>query len=243
MSAVRPETPTNTNESLREYLRLPKREIPKALAIAVGSTMLITNVVLNGVVLADPLKDTYINERTTQETYLSERISSLGSHTTVNCVSLKSLNDNKEQDDRETQARVASVAFFVADQPVLRHVMPIVSLNQLDCDTVETAFKDSQNASYKTSIEGFHAISNIVHEYEHLSRDNANEATTECYATQEMQPLLAKLGYPDDVAEVIGRAHARQDYRLPNYLSPDCHPGGALDLRVSDNFPVPPAVD
>ena len=90
------------------------------------------------------------------------------------------------------------------------------------------------------SDAGYHIfIGTIEHEYQHVASNEINEAINECKATQLMPLRLKTLGYPSDIAEDVSRQYARKMLRPADYLSPDCHPGGSLDLQVSDIFPNP----
>ena len=75
------------------------------------------------------------------------------------------------------------------------------------------------------------ALTVLAHESTHL-RGVRNEAATQCYAMQTVPKVARALGASAD----DGRALAALEYALdyphmpPSYRSPECHPGGSLDL-------------
>jgi hypothetical protein len=208
-----------------------------ASVVATGAVLGGVNLSLNAFVLARPLSQTYLGERTPQETYLSDRISQFGGRITVNCVPLIDMNPDLATSKRIVVARTAGALLFLSGtSPTMHKVLPIITMNQIDCDKAEGALRDTEKHKYSSSIKAYDVLGNFSHEYEHKTSNEANEAITECYATQNLQPRLEKLGYPHAIAARIGKACANIN-RPPDYISTDCRPGGSLDLHVSQNYP------
>lgn len=77
----------------------------------------------------------------------------------------------------------------------------------------------------------------LLHEIEHTD-GILNEATAECYAYQKLPGALASLGLQGWYAEVVATetVHDISPTRPVEYTSPECRPGGSLDLAVSDIY-------
>ena len=80
------------------------------------------------------------------------------------------------------------------------------------------------------------AVDVLAHESFHL-RGVKNEAGAECYAVQFISRVARGLGATPANAELLHRLalHA-YPYHPPAYLSPECRPGGRLDLH--DRLPA-----
>lgn len=76
------------------------------------------------------------------------------------------------------------------------------------------------------------AIVTLAHESWHL-RGVVNEARTQCYAVQTVEPVARALGVRAADARALARRVALDHVRAPvgEYHSPQCRPGGAYDLR------------
>ena len=75
------------------------------------------------------------------------------------------------------------------------------------------------------------AVTALAHEAHH-GNGVADEATAQCYAIQTMEDIAVGLGlaetYAEDLTQVAWKAYPR----LPKeYRSPECRPGGKLDLE------------
>ena len=73
----------------------------------------------------------------------------------------------------------------------------------------------------------------LAHESWHL-RGVTNEARTQCYAVQTVEPVALALGVPAPDARVLAARVAHDDSRLADgeyHASAHCRPGGAYDLR------------
>jgi hypothetical protein len=86
----------------------------------------------------------------------------------------------------------------------------------------------------------------VVHESVHLSGypGRTDEAFTECRAIQLIHETALRIGVDDATARALGHEALRFDAQLPrwgdwrvglreipNYHSPDCYPGGSLDIH------------
>jgi hypothetical protein len=77
-----------------------------------------------------------------------------------------------------------------------------------------------------------------VHESIHLQGDPV-EADAECYGMQHLAYAAQQLGDSPDDAAAIAQYYASLLYpsrrtQAPAYWSPECKPGGALDLTPND---------
>lgn len=86
------------------------------------------------------------------------------------------------------------------------------------------------------------AIQTLVHESQHLKGDPI-EAEAECYGMQWIAYAAQQLGDTADDAAAIAQYYATRVYperqtQTPEYWSPECREGGALDLTPNDgNWP------
>jgi hypothetical protein len=88
---------------------------------------------------------------------------------------------------------------------------------------------------YPTDPRGLLAMAaslvTLAHETQHL-KGYADEATAECYGMQLARRAASRLGVEGDYASRLLRAYAgRYGDELPEYRSPECRDGGALDLH------------
>jgi hypothetical protein len=72
----------------------------------------------------------------------------------------------------------------------------------------------------------------LAHEAQHAVGVK-NEARAECYAMQYVEPLARLLGANASYAALLEDFAWTRIYPVepPGYSSPDCRPGGSLDLR------------
>ena len=90
-----------------------------------------------------------------------------------------------------------------------------------------------------STIETAWSLNALAHESYHLAGIR-NEARTECYALQAIDFVARRLGASSGQARALARfAYDELPPRMPaEYASPDCHDGGAYDLRPGDpNWP------
>ena len=86
------------------------------------------------------------------------------------------------------------------------------------------------------------ALQTLVHESIHLKGDPV-EAEAECYGMQWLAYAAQQLGDTADDANAIAqwyvlRLYPERETDAPDYWSPECKPGGALDLTPADGvFP------
>lgn len=84
------------------------------------------------------------------------------------------------------------------------------------------------------------AVMVLAHESEHIRNIDGDEAATECHGLQRMRRLARLLGTSKSYADLLARTFWDELYRfnLPQYKSPACRDGGALDLHPdSDVWP------
>ena len=79
----------------------------------------------------------------------------------------------------------------------------------------------------------------LAHEVAHLDGAGHDERRAECDAVQTMARAARLLGASPAYAVGIARVYWLRDYphRSPRYLSPQCRPGGALDLHLAAGWP------
>ena len=82
------------------------------------------------------------------------------------------------------------------------------------------------------TLKTLHALHTLAHESWHLEGVEI-ESTAECYALQTTAFVAQQLGAAPGEAEASARVVATQIYpRMPeDYVTSDCHDGGALDLH------------
>lgn len=82
------------------------------------------------------------------------------------------------------------------------------------------------------TLAGVSGIVTLAHEAWHL-RGVVNEAQAQCYAVQSTEGVARALGVPAADAHLIAARVALDDARAPlgEYHSPQCRPGGELDLH------------
>ncbi len=80
------------------------------------------------------------------------------------------------------------------------------------------------------------AVEVLAHESYHLAGFQ-NEATTECYALQTM-PFVASQFHatPQQIRTWVAYSFARYPTLADDYTSPDCVPGGKLDLHSPESI-------
>ena len=84
------------------------------------------------------------------------------------------------------------------------------------------------------------ALQTLAHESIHLKGD-AVEAEAECYGMQAVATVAQQLGDTADDGRAIAQYYATLLYpqrqtQSPAYWSPECRPGGALDLTPNDGL-------
>ena len=82
------------------------------------------------------------------------------------------------------------------------------------------------------TLRAVHGIVTLAHESWHL-RGIVNEAQTQCYAVQTVEPVARGLGVAREEAHLIALRVAADDAAAPpgEYHSRQCSPGGAFDLH------------
>ena len=114
------------------------------------------------------------------------------------------------------------------------------SLSASTCESLERVWRGKQ-LSFACLLEGgcdedtlraVHGIVTLTHESWHL-RGLMNEAQTQCYAVQTAELMARELGVsPTDARMVAFRVAADDAAAAPGeYHSPQCRPGGKLDLH------------
>jgi hypothetical protein len=133
----------------------------------------------------------------------------------------------------------------------LGHAEParrLIEVQPFVCRRLNTLLVRQSPAYSQASFETAQALLILVHESVHLSSyaGASDEALTECRAIQLLRTTALAVGLPDDLARALGHEALRFDARLPgpddwrvqlreipSYHSPDCHPGGPLDIHSS----------
>jgi hypothetical protein len=84
----------------------------------------------------------------------------------------------------------------------------------------------------KGTLEIVSGLVTLAHESWHL-RGVVDEARTQCYAVQTVEFVARRFGIPIGGAGTVATYVALDDAQATpgEYHSPDCHPGGRLDLR------------
>jgi hypothetical protein len=79
------------------------------------------------------------------------------------------------------------------------------------------------------------AVVTLAHETQHVA-GVGDEAEAECYAMQLARETASRLGASDDYADELASRFWRELYRRrpPDYRSPNCRNGGALDVYPDD---------
>lgn len=80
-----------------------------------------------------------------------------------------------------------------------------------------------------------YAVALLSHESQH-ARGFRAEAVAECYGIQSIRRTSALLGIEPGYADLLARTYWAQEYprNRPDYRSPECRAGGALDLTPDD---------
>jgi len=83
------------------------------------------------------------------------------------------------------------------------------------------------------------ALNVLAHESMHLLAQDPSEAQAECWAMQRIVRVGAMLGMPADVARRRATYYFRNLYtgQYPEYKTPDCRAGGALDQSPGGPWP------
>lgn len=148
------------------------------------------------------------------EMHLGNVASSIaGRHVQVRCEDLSDVGDTNE---------LGGVVRFSQDTPANYARISLEICNQL-----ERVLRDGGTGG---GVEA-RGIEVLAHESFHL-RGVKNEAAAECYAIQFIPSVAHLLGV--DAAHAVSmqeRAHRAYRYHPREYLSPECRPGGALDLH------------
>jgi hypothetical protein len=101
-----------------------------------------------------------------------------------------------------------------------------IHLPSRSCDTLHSFTRDGRNW-WKASDD----LLLFAHELQHV-RGVHDEPTAECYGLQSVDPLARRLGAaPDDARFLAWLASVHYLEDLPEYRSPHCREGGALDLH------------
>ena len=90
----------------------------------------------------------------------------------------------------------------------------------------------SSHTCSKEQLARIEAVLTLAHESWHL-RGVMTESQTQCYAVQTVERTAGLLGVPLVDARLVAAWVAAADAAAPrdDYHSPDCRPGGGLDLR------------
>lgn len=96
-------------------------------------------------------------------------------------------------------------------------------------------------ATYGQRID---SLMTVAHESMHVL-GIGDEAVAECFALQTLTPVAAHFGAKTSFAYEIGRdyleIYAGNEQHAPDYWSPDCRDGGALDVFPrAAGWPTPP---
>jgi hypothetical protein len=158
------------------------------------------------------------------ETTLAEAASSVaGRAVSVRCDDLSDLHDDVEpggvvQFSGETPANFTRIRFDMCGQ-----------LRRLTRDRGAGGALEAR------------ALEVLAHESFHL-RGVKNEAAAQCYAVQFIGRVARSLGATPANAEMLHRLAVRAyPYHPPSYRSPECRPGGKLDLHGELPRELPPA--
>jgi len=91
--------------------------------------------------------------------------------------------------------------------------------------------KDYERGDHAVGLDSAMGVHTLAHEAMHL-QGVINEAKAECYGLQQVPRVAERLGATPEQAHALAVFSYRAIYpQLPNaYRSPDCVPGGALDL-------------
>jgi hypothetical protein len=109
----------------------------------------------------------------------------------------------------------------------------VANLSPAACDgLVLLVYLDLRPAGGRRQLGLSGAVDTLSHEALH-SRGVADEATTECFALQRVERTARLLGVERGYARRLAQVAWKRGYRLfsPEYRSPECRDGGALDLR------------
>jgi hypothetical protein len=183
------------------------------------------------------LRHTVFAQKTVQEKDLAKRLSALGTTVSVSCRPLFQMLDNAKDKEVAVFGYVPSVGIFIVTHSLYQDTFPSITIDQLDCDLDSAAFEGHISKDESTAL----ALGRLSHEYQHVLNGHTTEAENECANTQLLKQRLEALNFSPAIATALSDTYADSD-RLPNYLSPECRPGGKLDLRVSNNYPFNPAL-
>jgi len=150
---------------------------------------------------------------------------------------------------RHLEHRLGAVASAIARRPVRVHcqgeagaildVGPELGTVQFDAAGHPADVTDLKHSvcSWLASLPGGNvahaatAVEVLAHESYHLA-GYSDEATAECYALQTMPFVAQQFGAtPQQTRTWVAYSFARYPSLSEEYVSPDCVPGGRLDLR------------
>jgi hypothetical protein len=95
---------------------------------------------------------------------------------------------------------------------------------------------DSRTCDVAVAVSA-RALTVLAHESVHL-RVVKNEAVTQCYAMQSVAQVARAFGASAEDGRALAALEYADDYphMPPAYRSPDCHPGGSLDLTPGTSW-------
>ena len=247
MSAPEPSSIRHSNGEVTATDQEKKRTQIRHVVLGGTGILLLSLVVGNVIPITENVRAaTTFN---TENDRVSEIASKLnGSDVRVDC-NTAALNNVEVKSETgrplEVEGVVNSLNFLVS--PV---ALPVITLREqvcqkiisFDISTDTSSFSDQEEFQYEQNLSDYAtSLSILLHEEEHTHQVFSESAAT-CYAFQKLPAALAKLGMRKDAAQVIAQNTADRVAPMlePSYLSEECRPGGAMDLRISETYIRPP---
>jgi hypothetical protein len=121
--------------------------------------------------------------------------------------------------------------FVNAGDPTITLAPPTcLALERLLAERALPCLVDMEAVCGSGSVEEAFALATLAHEAQHVA-GVADEATAECYAVQRVDDVARAIGLAEDEAAAIGPFVRHAEINPPEYRSPECRAGGALDLE------------
>jgi hypothetical protein len=136
-----------------------------------------------------------------------------------------------EHDELGDAGDLILAGFVHAGDPTITLAPPTcLALERLLADPGLACLVEEETVCPFGSVEAAFALATLAHEAQHVA-GIADEATAECYALQHVDEVARAIGMPADQAAAIAPFVDHAEITPPSYTSPECRPGGALDLE------------
>lgn len=144
--------------------------------------------------------------------------------------------DDEITAEHDAVGLVASVRYGLPFTEGSSYTPPVMTVREEFCE--DLAGLDLEANSDDITYNELFSVYIVQHEAEHIN-GTRDEAAADCYAVQKMPETLTSIGVSEDYASAATDYLARYLEEAPmpaEYRSPECSPGGELDLEITDDI-------